>query len=271
MERSDLPRNVLTSLACAAWVFLLVCLGSFHPTDWPSHAVAPYPPVENLCGKAGAFIAYYSFLAIGHGVFPLLFFTGVCLVFVLCKSRIGDVWMRVVGLLVLAIAFAAAVHHLTPGSSDGLPEGRGGIIGIGTAAFLNHYFSTIGTRLILMTTLVVGLLLAADDLVFLIPAKTVMAFAAVRHHGPALVDMAGRVAGPGANALELPGAPQAPEPARLCDPRRGRRFARGQAGRSGRRPLGWNFGRHRRWAASPRDIAGGRGKGAASRYGRTPA
>ena len=118
MDRSNLLRNIAVFLAGSAWVFLLFCLASFHPTDWPSHAVDPYPPVQNVCGSVGAYLAYYAFLALGQGVFPVLFFTGVVLVMVACKSRIGDMWMRAVGLLLLSIAFASAVHHFSPGSTD---------------------------------------------------------------------------------------------------------------------------------------------------------
>ena len=152
MERSTSTRSILLFLAAGGWVFLLVALGSFHYNDWPSHSVYPYPPIQNLCGTVGAFIAYYTFLAVGQGAFPALFFTGVCIVLLMCGSKIGDWWMRSVGLILLVAAFASAVHHFKPGAYDGFPEGRGGIIGISTAAVLQHYFSTVGTRLILATT-----------------------------------------------------------------------------------------------------------------------
>ena len=77
MERSHILRNVVLFLATSLWAFLLISLGSFHPTDWPSHAVFPYPPTQNLCGSAGAYVAYYLFVVLGQGVFPMLFFTGV--------------------------------------------------------------------------------------------------------------------------------------------------------------------------------------------------
>jgi hypothetical protein len=67
--------------------------------------------------------------------------------------------MRVVGLLLLSISFAAAVHHIQPGSENGLPEGQGGILGIGAATFLQSHFSTAGTRLVLMTAMLIGLIL----------------------------------------------------------------------------------------------------------------
>jgi S-DNA-T family DNA segregation ATPase FtsK/SpoIIIE len=177
-------------LACGAWVFLLVCLGSFHPTDWPSHAVEPYLPTQNLCGSVGAFFAYYAFLAIGQGVFPMLFFTGVCLVLLLARCRLSDVWMRVVGLLVMCIDCAAAIHHFNPGTPDGLPEGRGGIVGIALGHFLNHYFDTVGTRLVLVVMLLFGLLLAADDLVLMLPGMIRLAIAAIRERMPLMRGLA---------------------------------------------------------------------------------
>jgi hypothetical protein len=190
MHRSNLKRNLALFLACGLWVFLLTCLGSFHATDWPSHAVEPYPPTQNLCGSVGAFLAYYAFLAVGQAVFPVMFFTGVCLVLLVFRCELGDVWMRTIGVILMCVAFAAAVHHFTPGGPDGLPEGRGGIVGIAAGHFLHHYFSTTGTRLVLLITLLVGLLLAADDLVLALPGKTRMAVAAVRERAPQLREMA---------------------------------------------------------------------------------
>src|SRR5215203_2192786 len=130
MERSHIIRQSIVALAIGAWCFLMLALASFHPTDWPSHTVYPYPPIGNLCGAAGAFVAYYSFLAIGQGVFPVLFFSGVCLALVIFKNRVGDLWLRAAGLLLLSIAFAAVIHNLKPGSFNGFPEGHGGILGI---------------------------------------------------------------------------------------------------------------------------------------------
>src|SRR5215213_3482813 len=119
MQRSNLPRTVSLFVAGGVWLFLLLSLASFHATDWPSHAVYPHAATRNLCGSAGAFIAYYTFLAIGQGVFPVLFFTGVCLVLLGFQSRIGDLWMRTIGLVLLSVAFAATVHHVRPGSATG--------------------------------------------------------------------------------------------------------------------------------------------------------
>ncbi len=186
MERTNVIRNTLLFLAISAWAFLLLCLGSFHPTDWPSHTVYPWPATQNLCGTVGAFVAYYCFLAIGQGVFPVLFFSGVLLALVLFNNRVSDMWLRVIGLLLLSTAFAAAVHHLRPGSSNGFPEGHGGLLGITASTFLQSHFSVWGTRLILLTGMFVGLLLAADDLVLRTPGVAIATMQHVRRIAPGI-------------------------------------------------------------------------------------
>ena len=185
MARSHLFRNIALFLAVGCWVFLLLALLGFNAEDWPSHAVAPYPPTHNMCGTAGAVVAYGCFYAVGQGVFPVLFLLGACLVVLLYKGQVTDMWMRAVGMVLLATAFSATVHHIRPGDyNSGFPEGQGGIIGIGVATFLQHYFSVAGTRLILLITFLVGLLLAADDLVLRTPGMMQSAYETVRERTP---------------------------------------------------------------------------------------
>ena len=173
-------------VAVGGWLFLLLSVASFHATDWPSHAVYPYPATANLCGPAGAVVSYGLFLLFGQGAFPILLFSGVGVVLFVAQNRVSDPWMRTVGSLLLAVAFAAAVHDYQPGNDNGLPEGQGGVLGIGAATFLQAHFSTAGTRLTLGTAILVGLLLAADDLVTRGPAYLVAALAHVKQHRPAL-------------------------------------------------------------------------------------
>ncbi len=184
MERSNLSRTVLLFVSISAWLFLLLSVGSFSPTDWPSHGVAPYPAIHNLCGSAGAFASYYIFYAMGPGIFPVLFFVGVCLALYLFKSRVGDVWLRAVGLVVLTVSFSAAIHYFKAGSPTGFPEGHGGIIGIGTATYLASHFGKLGTPLILLASFFIGLLLTADDLVLRTPAMVGGALGKVTRNAP---------------------------------------------------------------------------------------
>jgi S-DNA-T family DNA segregation ATPase FtsK/SpoIIIE len=207
MQRSNLPRTVLLFLGGGLWLFLLLSLASFHPTDWPSHAIYPHPATRNLCGPVGAYVAYWFFFAIGQGVFPILFFSGVCLALLMMQSRISDLWMRTIGLALLSIAFAAAVHHFTPGVRTGLPEGQGGIVGISAASFLQSHFNTVGTRLILMVTVLIGLLLAADDLVLRTPGMVATAYVNVKAAAPRMNLPSLAISLPKLPSLSLPSLP----------------------------------------------------------------
>ena len=149
MDRTNAFRRIGWLIAFSGWVFFLLSLASFSRTDWPSHDVYPYPETANLCGSAGAFVAYYCYFLIGQGVFPVLFFAGVVLALVLFQGKVTDVWMRVIGASLLAVAFAATVHHFQIGSAGGFSEGRGGVLGIGASTYLQSHFSNTGTRLIL--------------------------------------------------------------------------------------------------------------------------
>ncbi|HVT87991.1 MAG TPA: DNA translocase FtsK [Tepidisphaeraceae bacterium] len=184
MDRSRIIRQSLLFLGIGAWVFLFLSLASFHASDWPSHQVYPYPPIQNLCGPTGSYVAYYCFLALGEGLFPVLFLTGVGLAMVMFKQRVQDLWIRSIGLLILSIAFASLVHHIQPGSASALPEGHGGIVGIGTSTWLQLRFHTVGTRIVLFTLMLIGLLLAADELVLHTPAVVTSAIGKVKEHAP---------------------------------------------------------------------------------------
>jgi S-DNA-T family DNA segregation ATPase FtsK/SpoIIIE len=186
MDRQNLFRRLTLFVALGAWAFLLVSLASFHADDWPSHQVYPHPPIRNLCGAAGAFIAYQVFFVIGQGAFPVLFFSGLCLALLLFQNRVSDLWLRGIGLLLLSVAFAAMVHLLRPGSPQSFPEGYGGILGIGASNFLQAHFSSVGTALILITSFLVGLLLAADDLVIRAPGMIGSAVNNIRASAPRL-------------------------------------------------------------------------------------
>ena len=184
MHHPNTWRRVLFVIFGCAWVFVLLALGSFHTTDWPSHSVFPYQPVQNLCGNAGAFIAYWTFLVLGQGIFPILFFTGICIALSLFGNRVSDVWLRIIGVALLSVAFASAIHLIRPGSTDTLPEGTGGLVGIGMSGFLRSHCNGLTTSLILACCFLVGLLLAADDLVVRVPGLVGSAISNVKLRTP---------------------------------------------------------------------------------------
>jgi hypothetical protein len=138
----------LTLLACAAWVFVFLSLITFSATDWPSHAVYPWPATSNICGAVGAWVSYQLFYFAGTGAWAVLFFTAVFIGMKIAGQKLGDGWLRVIGLGMLVVTLGALTHLLAPASSpvDGLPEGNGGILGIAASAYLQSHFKFIGAR-----------------------------------------------------------------------------------------------------------------------------
>ncbi|MDB5322848.1 MAG: ftsK [Phycisphaerales bacterium] len=208
MDHPSLIRRVLFVLLCGAWLFLLLSLGSFHATDWPSHAVYPYPPMQNVMGGPGAFVAYYMYMTLGQGIFPVLFFSGVCVALTMYGNRVTDLWLRAIGLTLLAVAFAAVVHMVKPGTRAGLPEGNGGILGIGASSFLRGHCSAVLTSLILICTFLVGLLLCADDLVIRAPAMIRGTIQTVRNKAPGIKENIRQI---NWNIVPLPKLPSLPK------------------------------------------------------------
>jgi len=193
MDHPSMLRRVVFVVFAGVWLFFLLSLGSFQATDWPSHAVYPYGPIKNVCGPAGAFTAYYLYLILGQGVLPILFFSGICIALFACGARITDLWLRLIGLGLLAVAFASVVHLIRRGSSTGFPEGNGGILGIGAAEFLRARCNGLLTALILVCSFIVGLLLCADDLVVRAPGVIGKAVRTVRDRAPAIGERLGSI------------------------------------------------------------------------------
>ena len=173
-------------LAVGTWVFLLVSLASFRFDDWPAHHVSPHGPIQNLCGQVGALFAYGCYFLLGQGIFLLLFFSGILLAMSIFKNKLSDVWLRLVGLMLVSVAFAATVNKIAPGSGSGFPEGQGGILGIAAARYLESHMNHVGTYIVLVVSFLVGMVLCADELVAMTPALVGSAVAKAREMAPAL-------------------------------------------------------------------------------------
>ena len=160
-------RIIAALVLCAfAWVAIL----TFDVTDWPNSAVWPQnDPVHNACGRAGAWFAYELIFYLGEGIYPLMFLLTLAALLRLLRRSVGDLPLRLTGLCVLVTITAAAAALIDPSPTAGLVEGRGGILGIAVGDFLKRNLSTFGTTLVVAAAYIVGFLLAADELVVLLP------------------------------------------------------------------------------------------------------
>ena len=160
---------VITSLVVCAFVWIAML--TFDALDWPNPAVWPHPsPINNGCGRAGAWLAYHLFYYLGDGLYPLILLSTVAELIVLARRGMSDKVLRFVGICLLVAATATTSAMMHPDPAEGLAEGRGGILGLGIATLLHENVSSLGATLSLVGAFSLGLLLVADDLIFRIPS-----------------------------------------------------------------------------------------------------
>ncbi len=179
-------RLILLAACSFCWLSLL----TFDAADWPSPKVYPHPsPPVNLCGPAGAWVAYQLFFWFGSGSYVIVLFTTVATVAAMLRGSVNQAWLRVLGVGFLVAATAASVRMVAPGGAQSLPHGNGGIVGIAIVYFLEQHFSTAGTALFVICGIGIGLLLAAEGLMIRVP----QAVGKLGHHAAALAGTAGYV------------------------------------------------------------------------------
>jgi S-DNA-T family DNA segregation ATPase FtsK/SpoIIIE len=149
-------------------LFLAASLLSFHPADPPSGAIyPPNDPVRNWCGGIGAHAAYWVLSSVGDGAYPMLLFVLAGALLWVSDSTLDDKAFRIIGgaMLVLAVAVASAMIPVTAR----LPEGNGGVLGLGVWMFLKPRLGAFGTTLMMIPVALVGLLLLTDTWLILLP------------------------------------------------------------------------------------------------------
>jgi S-DNA-T family DNA segregation ATPase FtsK/SpoIIIE len=165
-QRRAAFRFCLTTGAWVACLFGWVAALSFDSADWPSTSVWPQnAPVHNLCGPVGAWVAHRLFCYLGIGVYALLVLLTTGVLAWSKGARLSDAWLRFVGLALICAVFSTSGAMLIPASRSELVSGAGGALGAAAAHFFPTQLGTTGTLILLAAAFVVGLLLAADELV----------------------------------------------------------------------------------------------------------
>ncbi|MCP3902882.1 MAG: DNA translocase FtsK [Planctomycetes bacterium] len=148
------------------WLLVIVALASFDSADWPSHAVAVHnDPTENLCGSFGAVIAYGAYHVIGIGTWLLAAGLAGLLVLTARGTRPGHLGVRTLGLILAALSVSSFHGLLAPdlGPLAGAPSG---LVATAVVGELTTRFNAVGSFLILLASLGIGAVVAADRLVF---------------------------------------------------------------------------------------------------------
>ncbi|MDP6544756.1 MAG: DNA translocase FtsK 4TM domain-containing protein [Phycisphaerae bacterium] len=172
----------LTGAVTLAWLSLL----TYSPTDPPARLLSPEKtPVSNGAGAVGAHLAYTLRHYLGGGAYMGLGFATFAAIFMVCGGRIREWRWRLAGVTLLIIATSAALFLLDPNRvADDYASGPSGVIGLATGRFLLGRFAPVGSWVMLIIALCIGLMLTADNLVLRLP-----------HYGKKAWDRRGEVTG----------------------------------------------------------------------------
>jgi S-DNA-T family DNA segregation ATPase FtsK/SpoIIIE len=161
-------RLCLVPLGWAAWLFLALAIISFHPSDPTMLASSPVyhtqaVPVLNWCGPAGSTISYVLMNNLGPGTWVALAMLAALLAVWSLGGNLTQIAFRLIGGAVLLVVASGLANLL--GWGRNLPAGPGGVLGGAIGHFLKLRVSNVGSALILLVGMIMGLLLAADEVV----------------------------------------------------------------------------------------------------------
>jgi DNA segregation ATPase FtsK/SpoIIIE, S-DNA-T family len=164
--RAAVVRFGWTTVLLLATLFTWIALLSFDPADPPASVVyradAPAYP-QNLCGPIGAYVAYGAVYYLGVGSYPLLLLLTAGVVAYCRQARIADAGLRFIGVSFIVTAVSTAATLFFPASDRYLMPGPGGILGQATAMLLMPRLDLAGTTIVLISALMIGGLLTADE------------------------------------------------------------------------------------------------------------
>ncbi len=171
-------------VAIGVWCFLVLALVSFSSADPPSHTVSAYPQsVSNLGGRVGAFVSYWSLHTIGLGAWLIVSGVGVWFVLTFIGRRPSHAPLRAVGLVVAAVGLSA-LHAAVFPTVGGLAGAPGGLVGHAIAGAILPQFGALGTVLLVFVLLIVGLVIAADEVMLALPGWAWRRMVQIREHTP---------------------------------------------------------------------------------------
>jgi len=157
----------LAGVVALAWLSLL----TYNSTDPPARLLSPAKtPVGNAAGAVGAHLAYALRHYLGGGAYMGLGFATFAAVFMVFGGRIREWRWRLAGVALLITATSAALYLLDPQRvADDYASGPSGVIGLATGRFLLGRFAHVGSWIMLIIALCIGLMLTADNLVLRLP------------------------------------------------------------------------------------------------------
>lgn len=165
--------------ALAFCLFLWPAVVTFNPGDWPSPNQYPHlAPSANACGPVGAWLAYQLRYYLGSGTYALLALVTLAAAGAATQSlrriprgpKPAASWERAFGLVLFVVCTSASAHLISEPGTGLLPVGNGGVIGYALGECLRHNLDRVGTLIVLVCSLFVGLLFVTEGSVLEFPS-----------------------------------------------------------------------------------------------------
>ncbi len=169
MQGKNLYKVAIEGIGLLVCCFTLLACLTFDIADAPSGYVSPNNnPPQNLCGPAGAFLAYYILYYVGPGFYVVCASLVGMLIANISGRRVTQLILRFIGMSLVTVSVSSSIYLIVGKTSGGFPMGEGGILGISVGHILLKSCSTVGSGLILICSFAVGAILLADSLVLAI-------------------------------------------------------------------------------------------------------
>jgi S-DNA-T family DNA segregation ATPase FtsK/SpoIIIE len=148
--------------ALLGWVFLAIALLTFNPNDWPTRSTVPENiPAANMCGIAGAAVAWALYSVFGGGMWVIMGLAATWLVLTVMGRTVTHLPVRALGGLLFAAVIACTQAFIMPGSGP-VPNLPGGVVGtVGVHEMLLR-FNGFGTFIWLLLGLVIAATVTLD-------------------------------------------------------------------------------------------------------------
>lgn len=154
------------------WLLLVASMISHDPQDPPAyHYGVPNETVHNWVGLVGAWVSHKLYFMLGPGVWVLLAGVGAYLGVTLAGRKIGQLWLRAAGVVVMALvvsAFFGLLPWLLGQTSEG-PTWQGGLLSLYINDQLTQRVDLFGSLVVLAVVFLVGALLSADEFMLALP------------------------------------------------------------------------------------------------------
>ncbi len=172
-------RKLLWLAGAAVWLYTLTALVSFSSNDWPSHTVAVQSiPPHNLGGTVGALLSYSLYEGLGFGVWVPMLCGGYALAVIASGRIVPHPIVRGIGAL-LAMLSLSALHALWFPTVGSLAGSEAGLLPGWMADQLWVRFGPIGSSIVVLAGVLIGFIVAVDELVMAIPGALVKAVQAL--------------------------------------------------------------------------------------------